>query len=123
VDTNSPSTQIKIDLIDFRSDKLHESKGYAPSLDCDNPILMTCIGFKDCHSNDIYEKDVVRQEAGWAMNSGKTVPFFWYSDIKLRFDEDDMNHLRWLKNYNHTRPDKLEVIGNLLEHPDLENLL
>lgn len=82
--------------------------------------VMQFTGLTDRHGKEIYEGDIVRDATGdldvWVVVYVDDDASFYFQNP---FDKSNLNSLNWLKTNGLAEESIFEIIGNIMENPEL----
>ena len=87
------------------------------SIKLENNILMQCTGLKDKNGNLIYENDIVK----FYFDNDEIIAVLIWDNDESRFYLNTTDYFKdkYVTDYEITKQEKYEVIGNIYENPEL----
>ena len=87
------------------------------SIKLENNILMQCTGLKDKNGKLIYENDIVK----FYFNNDEIIAILVWDNNESRFYLNTTDYFKdkYVTDYEITKQEKYEVIGNIYENPEL----
>lgn len=87
------------------------------SIKLENNILMQCTGLKDKNGKLIYENDIVK----FYFDNDEIIAVLIWDNVESRFYLNTTDYFKdkYVTDYEITKQEKYEVIGNIYENPEL----